>query len=113
MLVSIGVSYWQIGEKERALALTQKGVNLVEEAVNAGVLSRTTLSVPYGNLATMYEKVGETTSAAKYANLAKSASGQQSPAPAPQRVGRTNTVRQTSGASGTSAGRPRQDRMMR
>jgi tetratricopeptide (TPR) repeat protein len=107
MLVSIGVSYWQIGEKQRALELTQKGVNLVEDAVEAGVLARTTLSVPYGNLATMYEKVGETSSAAKYANLAKSASGQQSPAP--QRVGRTNGVRQTSGAAGSNANRPQQD----
>jgi hypothetical protein len=111
MLVSIGVCYWQIGEKKRALELTQKGVNLVEDAVEAGVLARTTLSVPYGNLATMYEKVGETSSAAKYANLAKSASGQQSPTP--QRVGRTNGVRQTSGAASGNANRPRQDANLR
>jgi tetratricopeptide (TPR) repeat protein len=72
MLVSIGVSCWQLGQQARALELTRAGVNLVELAVEDGILGRSSLSVPYGNLATMYEQMGETTNAAKYSQLAKS-----------------------------------------
>jgi tetratricopeptide (TPR) repeat protein len=72
MLVSIGVTCWQLGQQARALELTRAGVNLVELAVEDGILSRSSLSVPYGNLATMYEQMGETTNAAKYGQLAKS-----------------------------------------
>ena len=72
MLVSMGVSYWQLGNQTRALDLTQTGVGLVEAAVENGVLAKSTLAVPYGNLATMYQQMGENTNAAKYADLAKS-----------------------------------------
>jgi hypothetical protein len=75
MLVSMGVSYWQLGNQTRALDLTQTGVGLVEAAVENGVLAKSTLAVPYGNLATMYQQMGETTNAAKYADLAKSVGG--------------------------------------
>ncbi len=111
MLVSIGVTYWQIGEQQRALELTQKGVNLVENAVAAGILARSTLTVPYGNLATMYEKAGETNNAAKYSNMAKNAGGRSETTP--ERVGRTNNVRQTSGPGGSNAQRQRTDANMR
>jgi hypothetical protein len=110
MLVSIGVSFWQIGEQQRALELTQKGVNLVEDAVAAGILARSTLTVPYGNLATMYEKAGEANNAAKYANLARSAGGKSESTP--QRMGRAN-VRQTSGAAGNNAQRQQSDASVR
>jgi tetratricopeptide (TPR) repeat protein len=91
MLVSMGVSYWQLGNQTKALDLTQTGVSIVEAAVESGVLAKSTLAVPYGNLATMYQQMGENTNAAKYADLAKSASSndpkqQQSQVP---RVGRT------------------------
>jgi tetratricopeptide (TPR) repeat protein len=72
MLVSIGVTCWQLGQQARALELTRAGVNLVELAVEDGILGRPSLSVPYSNLATMYEQMGETTNAAKYSQLAKS-----------------------------------------
>lgn len=91
MLVSMGVSYWQLGNQTRALDLTQTGVGLVETAVEGGVLAKTTLAVPYGNLATMYQQMGENTNAAKYAELAKSAGAtetQQQP-----RIGRGPTHR--------------------
>jgi len=78
MLVSMGVSYWQLGNQARALDLTQTGVGLVEAAVENGVLAKSTLAVPYGNLATMYQQIGETTNAAKYADLAKSVAASQS-----------------------------------
>jgi tetratricopeptide (TPR) repeat protein len=73
MLVSMGVTYWQLGDQTHALELTQSGVSLVEAAVDNGVLAKSTLAVPYGNLATMYQQMGETANAAKYSALAKSA----------------------------------------
>ena len=89
MLVSMGVSYWQLGNQTRALDLTQTGVGLVEAAVESGVLSKSTLAVPYGNLSTMYQQMGENTNASKYAELAKSvASTESRPSAGQQRVGR-------------------------
>jgi tetratricopeptide (TPR) repeat protein len=86
MLVSMGVSYWQLGNQTRALDLTQTGVGLVEAAVENGVLAKSTLAVPYGNLATMYQQMGENTNAAKYADLAKSVTAPE--AKQPPRIGR-------------------------
>ena len=97
MLVSMGVSYWQTDDKTRALDLTQTGVALVEAAVQGGVLAKDTLAVPYGNLASMYQQMGENTNAAKYTDLAKSVTKEE-PKQQPQqpRVGRgkTNQTRQ-------------------
>ena len=84
MLVSIGVTCWQLGQQARALELTRAGANLVELAVEDGILARSSLAVPYSNLATMYEQMGETTNAAKYSQLAKSVAAPaatQSPRP--------------------------------
>ncbi|MCI0332687.1 MAG: hypothetical protein L0228_05650 [Planctomycetes bacterium] len=103
MLVSMGVTYWQLGEQNRALTLTQNGIHLVESAVEAGILARTTLGVPYSNLATMYQKVGESSNAAKYSELARSVTGPGTP----PRVGQTPNVRQTSNTNGTNAQQPR------
>jgi tetratricopeptide (TPR) repeat protein len=92
MLVSMGVSYWQLGNQTRALELTQTGVGIVEAAVEHGVLAKTTLAVPYGNLATMYQQMGEEKNAAKYTDLAKSVAApetKQADSPQqPQHVGR-------------------------
>ena len=70
-LVSMGVSYWQQNQHERAVRLTQKGADLIKQAVDKGVLGDDALLVPYGNLAAMYEAQGKTRSAAKYTRLAK------------------------------------------
>jgi tetratricopeptide (TPR) repeat protein len=72
MLVSIGVTYWQLGQQSRALEVTQSGASLIEMAVEDGILAKSALAVPYTNLATMYEQMGENTNAAKYTQLAKS-----------------------------------------
>jgi tetratricopeptide (TPR) repeat protein len=91
MLVSIGVTYWQLGQQSRALDVTQSGVNLIETAVEDGILSKSALAVPYSNLATMYEQMGENTNAAKYTELAKSVA---SPAKKqPERVSRSDSRR--------------------
>ena len=89
VLVSMGVTYWQLGQQAKALELTQSGASLVELAVEDGILAKTALAVPYGNLASMYEQMGETTNASKYAALATTAtksSTQLSP-----RSGRNNS----------------------
>jgi tetratricopeptide (TPR) repeat protein len=102
MLVSMGVTYWQVGEKKRALALTESGVKQVEAAVEAGILSRSTLGVPYSNLATLYQKMGESSNAAKYSRLAESVES----AGSSTQVGQSDGVQQTSGDSQGSARRP-------
>jgi hypothetical protein len=79
VLVSMGVTYWQQGQQARALELTQSGANLIELAVEDGILAKGALSVPYGNLAAMYEQMGEATNATKYAELANSASPKTEP----------------------------------
>ena len=94
MMVSMGVSFWQLGNQTRALDLTQTGVGLVETAVKSGVLAKDTLAVPYGNLSTMYQQMGENTNAAKYAELAKSAASADSKNSQTPRVGRSQN-RQT------------------
>ncbi len=86
MLVSMGVSYWQVGNQTKSLDLTQTGVGLVETSVENGVLAKSTLAVPYNNLATMYQQMGETKNAAKYADLAKSVTPQETKQP--PRIGR-------------------------
>ena len=64
----MGVTYWQLGQQARALEITQNGTSLVEMAVEDGILGKSSLAVPYGNLASMFEQMGETTNAGKYAN---------------------------------------------
>ncbi len=70
-LVSMGVSYWHNDQRRRAIEITQSGVDLIEQAVDGGLLDSESLLVPYGNLAAMYEALGESESAAKYTRLAK------------------------------------------
>lgn len=109
MLVSMGVTYWQVGEKNRALELTRKGVELVESAVQAGILAKSTLGVPYSNLATMYQKVGENSNAAKYAQLAQTIDSEKA-----SQIGQLRDVQQTSAASqGNTPGNANRPRPMR
>lgn len=72
-LVSMGVTYWQIGEKDHAIDLTLNGAELVAKGVEGGILPKSSLAVPYGNLAAMYEQLGSKEDAAKYSELANSA----------------------------------------
>lgn len=70
-LVSMGVSYWHTNRREDAIDATQSGVDLIEHAVQSGLLGEETLEVPYGNLAEMYGAQGKTDQATKYSRLAK------------------------------------------
>jgi tetratricopeptide (TPR) repeat protein len=64
--VSMGVSFWENGDKDRAVRLTQRGVELMEKAVQEGTLQHSALRIPYGNLATMARSLGKTDEADRY-----------------------------------------------
>lgn len=70
-MVSMGVSFWQNGNKPQAIELTLKGAKIVQDAVDANQLDKASLAVPYGNLAAMYRQLGNSNEAEKYGELAK------------------------------------------
>ena len=79
------------------------GANLVELAVEDGILAKSALSVPYGNLASMYEQMGEATNATKYAEMANAAN------PKPEaRTGRATPASMRTGATMQNNGQQRQ-----
>jgi tetratricopeptide (TPR) repeat protein len=80
-LVSMGVSYWRTNDRERAVELTLAGVELIEEAVDAGLLGSTSLSVPYENLSAMYQALGKSEPAARYQVLARKVNGSLTDSP--------------------------------
>jgi tetratricopeptide (TPR) repeat protein len=82
-LVSMAVSYWQQGEKQQALELTELGADQIEKAVAGGVIEQDVLAVPYGNLATMHKLLGNTEEAAKYKELANEAQATEQTGVAP------------------------------
>ena len=69
-LVSMGVSYWEVGDRDRGLELTETGVKLIEAAVEGKFVEKTVLEVPYSNLATMHRQLGETEKAEEYTRMA-------------------------------------------
>ncbi len=69
-MVSMGVSYWQTGQREKAVEQTEQGIRWMEQAVRQGSLDRSTLAVPYGNLAAMHRKLGDGKKADRLLELA-------------------------------------------
>jgi tetratricopeptide (TPR) repeat protein len=69
-LVSMGVSYWQVEAHAEAIQLTEAGLELMQAAAHHQILKPRALSVPYGNLASMYEAQGDAEKARKMAVLA-------------------------------------------
>jgi|GEM_PF-545860 len=57
-LVSMGVSYWETGQRQRAQQLTQQGMEYMQQAVEAGLMDASALHVPKANLATMLRHSG-------------------------------------------------------
>ncbi|TWT88673.1 Tetratricopeptide repeat protein [Pseudobythopirellula maris] len=70
-LVSMAVSYWDQDQREVAIELTETGAEQMERAHTAGVLEEKSLSVPYGNLATMHRRLGNRETAAKFSKMAR------------------------------------------
>ena len=73
--VSMAVSYWETDQRDRAIQLTERGIELAEQAVGRGALKRSALEVPYSNLATMLQQVGQTEQADKFFQAARKAKG--------------------------------------
>lgn len=69
--VSMAVSYWETGARVEALRLTNQGTKLMEKAVDEGLMEKTALVVPYGNLASMHHEMGDTQHAEEFAELAE------------------------------------------
>jgi tetratricopeptide (TPR) repeat protein len=65
--VSMGVSYWETSQRDKAVQITRQGVDLMEKAVQDGSLAKTALDVAYNNLATMHRQLGQNDQAKVYA----------------------------------------------
>ncbi len=65
-LVTMAISYWQTNAKERALRMTEQGLELMTHAVEHGELDRQTLSTPLVNLANMNRAMGNREQAQRY-----------------------------------------------
>ncbi|MGE0608272.1 MAG: hypothetical protein AB7O62_14340 [Pirellulales bacterium] len=57
-LVSMAVSYWEVGERQAALRLSEQGLQMIEQAVRDGQLDDNALHVPQSNLAFMQRAMG-------------------------------------------------------
>ena len=68
--VSMGVSYWEAGQRQKAVALSEEGIKWMEQAAKQGTLDRSALSVPYNNLAVMHRKLGESDKADRFQEMA-------------------------------------------
>lgn len=68
--VSMGVSYWEVGQHKQAVDLTTHGVELLEQAARQGTIEAGSLAIPYGNLASMHRQLGSGDAAARYQKLA-------------------------------------------
>ncbi len=73
--VSMAVSYWETGERERAIELTELGTDLLQKAVASELLPGDALAVPYGNLASMHQSAGHEDEAKAFAELASKVTG--------------------------------------
>ncbi|NLS95934.1 MAG: hypothetical protein GXX96_27680 [Planctomycetaceae bacterium] len=69
-LVSMGVSYWEVDDRDRGLELTETGVKLIEAAIEGRFVEKAVLEVPYSNLATMHRQLGQTEKAEQYLRMA-------------------------------------------
>jgi tetratricopeptide (TPR) repeat protein len=69
-LVSMGVSYWAVGKRERAMQLTDAGCRYMQTAVADGSLTTVNLAVPYANLAAMHRQLGDDVAGKRYAEMA-------------------------------------------
>ena len=68
--VSMGVSYWKSGQRDKAVGLTEHGIALMEKAVEAGTLDAAILAVPYGDLASMHRQLGNADAAHIFESVA-------------------------------------------
>jgi tetratricopeptide (TPR) repeat protein len=58
-LVSMAVSYWEIGDRERAYELTGAGVEMLEQGITEGLVKADALGVAQGNFVAMSKALGK------------------------------------------------------
>jgi len=68
--VSMGVSYWETDQREKAVELTEQGIEWMEKAVKQGTLDESSLAVPYDNLASMHRQLGHDGPADRFEEMA-------------------------------------------
>jgi tetratricopeptide (TPR) repeat protein len=66
-LVGMGASYWETGDQKQAIALSEHGVKLLQQAADKGRASRESLDLAYGNLESMYRETGDSAAADRIA----------------------------------------------
>jgi len=71
--VSMGVSFWETGRKDKGLQLSRRGVALMEQAAKQGLLDDSALAVAYNNLSHMHREMGQQENAEKFEALANRA----------------------------------------
>lgn len=69
-LVSVGISLWHTGRRNTAVSVTEEGTNLLAQAVQEGGVKKSTLAIPYQNLAEMHRQLGNTDKADRLASKA-------------------------------------------
>ncbi len=69
-LVSVGISLWETGRRNTAVSVTEEGTALIAQAVEDGAVKKSSLSVPYQNLADMHRQLGNTDKADRLADKA-------------------------------------------
>lgn len=75
-LVTAAISYWNERQRDKAVSLTERGIELLEQAAERGEIDKTALTIPYSNLAAMHEQLGDRVQAASYAEQASSLGGE-------------------------------------
>lgn len=70
--VSMGVSYWHVGERKIGLEYTERGWQLYEQLIRRGEAAGASYQVACSNLAFMYEAMGNAEKARQMAELARS-----------------------------------------
>jgi tetratricopeptide (TPR) repeat protein len=68
--VSMGVSFWETKQKDKAVELTQHGLGLMEDAVNQGTLDKSALVIPYNNISAMHRQMGASGKADQFQEMA-------------------------------------------
>ena len=58
------------GDRQKAVLLTEKGIRWMERAAKQGTLDRSSLAVPYSNLAAMHRKLGADDQAKHFQEMA-------------------------------------------
>ena len=64
--ISMGISYWSTGQRDRGLEFTERGMKILEDAVDRGLTSRDALLIAYRNLATMHRQQGDDNRSRQY-----------------------------------------------